>query len=74
MTARILAPAEEEFGSYARGEAKPGSDLDLVVVLPTVENTREAAISIRRLLAGLPAPKDVVVATPEIIEARRGSG
>ncbi len=60
------------FGSYARGQAQPGSDLDLLVVLPAVENKREAAIAMRRVLADLPVPKDVVVTTPEEI-ARRGT-
>jgi len=61
------------FGSYARGKARPGSDLDLLVVLPTVEDKREAAIAMRRVLADLPVPKDVVVTTPEEITHRRGS-
>jgi Nucleotidyltransferase domain. len=60
------------FGSYARGEA-PHSDLDLLVVLPEVEHKRDAAVAMRRVLADLPVSKDVVVATPEEIEARRNS-
>jgi predicted nucleotidyltransferase len=59
------------FGSHARGEAGPESDIDLLVVLPAVANKREAAVAIRRLLTDLPAPKDIVVTTPEEI-ARRG--
>jgi predicted nucleotidyltransferase len=58
------------FGSYARGKAHPGSDLDLLVVLPEVENKREAAIAMRRVLSGLRVPFDVVVTTPEEIERR----
>jgi uncharacterized protein len=59
------------FGSHARGEAGPESDIDLLVVLPEVANKRQAAVAIRRLLTDLPVPKDIVVTTPEEI-ARRG--
>lgn len=59
------------FGSYARGEAGPESDIDLLVVLPAVANKRQAAVAIRRTLADLPMSKDIIVATPEEI-ARRG--
>lgn len=58
------------FGSYAREETRPGSDLDLLVVLPEVEDKREAAIAMRRVLSGLYVPFDVVVTTPEEIERR----
>jgi predicted nucleotidyltransferase len=58
------------FGSYARDDAHPGSDLDVLVVLPEVENKREAAIAMRRELGGLGIPFDVVVTTPEEIERR----
>jgi len=61
------------FGSYARGEARPGSDLDLLVVLPDVENKREAAIAMRRVLPGLQVAKDVVVTTPDEAARRRDS-
>jgi predicted nucleotidyltransferase len=59
------------FGSHARGEAGPESDLDLLVVLPEVASRRQSAVKIRCLLTDLPVPKDIVVTTPEEI-ARRG--
>lgn len=59
------------FGSHARGDARPESDVDLLVVLPQVVNKRIAAVAIRRILAELPVCKDIVVTTPEEI-ARRG--
>jgi uncharacterized protein len=59
------------FGSHARGEAGPESDIDLLVVLPEIANKRQAAVAIRRVLTDLPVPKDIVVTTPEEI-ARRG--
>jgi predicted nucleotidyltransferase len=59
------------FGSHARGEAGPESDIDLLVVLPEIANKRQAAVAIRRVLTDLPVPKDIVVTTSEEI-ARRG--
>jgi predicted nucleotidyltransferase len=59
------------FGSHARGKAGPESDVDLLVALPEVPNTRQAAVAIRRLLVDLPVPKDIIVTTPAEI-ARRG--
>jgi predicted nucleotidyltransferase len=52
------------FGSHARGDAGPESDIDLLVVLPQVANKRLAAVAIRRALADLPVCKDIVVTTP----------
>jgi predicted nucleotidyltransferase len=59
------------FGSHARDDAGPESDIDLLVVLPQVANKRLAAVAIRRALADLPVCKDIVVTTPEEI-TRRG--
>lgn len=58
------------FGSRARGEARFGSDYDLLVVLPEVEDKRRTAIAIRRALNSVPASKDIVVTTPEEIASR----
>ncbi len=58
------------FGSWARGDARPDSDLDLLVVLPHVENKRQTAIRIGNALSDLPTSKDIVVTTPEEIAAR----
>ncbi len=59
------------FGSLARGTAGRDSDVDLLVVLPKVDDKRSAAIEMRRALSRIPVPKDIVVTTPEEI-ARRG--
>jgi predicted nucleotidyltransferase len=59
------------FGSHARGDAQPDSDIDLLVVLAEAPNKRQAAIQIRRSLRDLPVSKDIVVTTPDEI-ARRG--
>lgn len=59
------------FGSYARGQAERGSDVDLLVVLDYVDDRREVQGAIESALGGLDAPKDVIVVTPDEI-ARRG--
>ena len=56
------------FGSWARGEAREDSDLDLLVVMSKVEHTRKAAVEVLRALNGLPISKDVIVTTPQEIK------
>lgn len=74
MTERIVSKFQPLrvilFGSHARGEAGPDSDVDLLVVMSRAENKRKAAIAIRRVLADLPICKDIVVTTPEEIAER----
>lgn len=59
------------FGSHARGEAGPDSDVDLLVVMPPHGSKRERAIEMYGLLAGMGVPKDVIVVTPEEFELYR---
>lgn len=59
------------FGSRARGQARPDSDLDLLVVLPEAPDRRRAAVEIMRVLRDLPVSKDIIVTTPEHL-AQRG--
>lgn len=59
------------FGSHARGEARPDSDVDLLVVFPTVEDRRKTSVAIRSALRGFGVAKDIVVTTPVEI-AQRG--
>ena len=67
---RIVAVADPEkiilFGSAARGELGPDSDLDLLVVKSGVHR-RKLAQSYEKLL-GVGYPVDVIVVTPEDIE------
>lgn len=58
------------FGSQARGDAGPDSDVDLLVVLPQVEDKRRAMVAILDELGDLPIAKDVFVTTPEEIALR----
>jgi predicted nucleotidyltransferase len=50
------------FGSQARGDARPGSDVDLLVVFDKVEDRRERRVQLRRVLNHQPFAKDVLVA------------
>lgn len=59
------------FGSAARGEAKPDSDLDLLVVKTGVVHRRRLAQQIYKGLLGLDIPVDVLVVTPEDLAASR---
>ncbi len=59
------------FGSYARGDAGPGSDIDLLIVMPDGDDRRRTVAEVYRVLADLPLFKDVVVTTPDEI-SRRG--
>ncbi|MCH9022001.1 MAG: nucleotidyltransferase domain-containing protein [Planctomycetes bacterium] len=49
------------FGSWGRGEAQPGSDLDLLVIEPEVYSEYEEMIRLRKLLRSVPFSVDIVV-------------
>lgn len=53
------------FGSHARGEAGPDSDVDLLVVMPVQGSLVEKRLAIRAALHGIPVPLDVVVTSPD---------
>lgn len=60
------------FGSHARGEGHPHSDLDFLVIEPAVEDRRAEAVRLRRALRGILAPIDVFVVSREQAEEWRG--
>lgn len=68
---RVVEVAQPEkiilFGSTARGERGPDSDLDLLVIKSGVHR-RRLAQAIYRHLIGVGFPVDVVVVTPEDVE------
>jgi len=52
------------FGSHARGDAGPDSDLDFLVVVSQSQETRyERAVAARRAIRGIAVPADVIVLT-----------
>jgi predicted nucleotidyltransferase len=72
ITQRILAVSNPEqiilFGSKARGDVGPDSDLDLLVIKDEVESTRAEAARIYQALADLLVPVDVVVVRKAYVE------
>jgi len=56
------------FGSAARGETGPDSDVDLLIVMPEGTHRRRAAQQVYRAVRGVRTPFDVVVATPRDLE------
>ncbi len=71
---RIVEVAKPEkiilFGSSARGEMGPDSDLDLLIIT-ACDHRRNTARKIRRRLIGIGVPIDIIVAKPEDIERYR---
>jgi predicted nucleotidyltransferase len=59
------------FGSYARGNAGPSSDLDFLVIEPQVTNRHEEMIRLRDVLREVPASVDVLVASRNSFEEWR---
>ena len=56
------------FGSGARGEARPESDFDLLVVMPEGTHRRHTAQHLYRVIEGVSVPYDLLVATPSDLE------
>jgi len=59
------------FGSAARGETGPDSDVDVLVVMPDGTRRRETAQYIHTQLFGIPFAVDVLVATPTDLDKHR---
>lgn len=53
------------FGSHARSEAGPDSDVDLLVVLSVKGSKRAKQLEIRNVLHDIHVPKDIIVSRPE---------
>jgi len=69
MVKRIVAKFHPErvilFGSHARGDAGPDSDVDLLVVMPVEGSKREKRLEIQAALKERHIPLDVIVTRPE---------
>ena len=59
------------FGSHARGDAEPDSDVDLLVVMPFSGRKLDRIVDLRLVLDEVPISKDVFLVTPEDYEADR---
>ena len=71
--ARRLAAAAPEaqvilFGSHARGDARPGSDVDFLVVEPEVAYEAKESVRLHRTLRDLRVPADVIVVSRDYAE------
>jgi predicted nucleotidyltransferase len=59
------------FGSHARGEARRHSDLDFLVVEPSVDDPVQESVRLRRELRSLLVPMDIVVVSEHDLEEWR---
>jgi predicted nucleotidyltransferase len=59
------------FGSHARGQAGPDSDLDFLVVMPVKTTKRKTQVALRIALHDIKIPKDFIVSSPGEFEWRK---
>jgi len=59
------------FGSHARGQAGPDSDVDLLVVMEVEGSKRASQLAIRAVLHDVHVAKDIIVSRPEEFEWRK---
>jgi len=59
------------FGSAARNEMKPDSDIDMLIVMPDGTHRRRTAQMLYRKIRGAGAPFDILVATPDDLEKHK---
>jgi predicted nucleotidyltransferase len=72
IVARIVETIQPDkiilFGSRARGDARPDSDYDILVIKESHEPRHRRSVPLYVALAGLPAEVEVMVYTPEEVE------
>lgn len=57
------------FGSYGRGDARDDSDLDVLIIEPTVVSRHAEMVRLRDVLADCPVPVDVLVVSQQQYDA-----
>jgi predicted nucleotidyltransferase len=64
------------FGSYASGNARPDSDLDLLIIKDTAERFIDRGVTVRRVLADPQRilPLEILVLTPQEVTERLAVG
>lgn len=74
IVARIVAAAKPSrvilFGSYGRGSADDGSDVDLMVVKPTIVNLGEEMLELSRAVGATGVGVDVLLYSDAEFERR----
>jgi predicted nucleotidyltransferase len=69
ITTRIAEAVHPEkiilFGSWARGERGPHSDIDLLIIQESDLSRPQRYAQVRRLFWGIGVPMDILVYTPE---------
>ncbi len=75
MVRQIVAEFDPDkiilFGSHARGEAGPDSDVDLLVVMSVKGSKRAKQLEIRAAVHNVHVPKDIVVSRSEEFQWRK---
>lgn len=70
---RVLQSVQPEkiilFGSHAYGQPHADSDLDILIIVNSDLPRYKRAVPIYKALAGLLIPKDILVYTPEEVDA-----
>jgi len=61
------------FGSYAKGDPTPDSDLDLLVITATDLPHRKRAVALQLFFRPMPCAMDILVFTPEEIAKWNGT-
>jgi predicted nucleotidyltransferase len=61
------------FGSAARGDIIPDSDIDLLVVMPEGTHREETELYLYEYLPIIGIPYDIIVATPQNLEKHKNN-
>jgi predicted nucleotidyltransferase len=61
------------FGSWARGDNSPDSDIDLLVVMPEGTQRQETELFLYEFLPVIGIPFDIIVATPQNLEKHKNN-